>query len=232
MKLVCFDIDGTLLSAHGAGRRAIHRALVDELGTAGPIDTFRFDGRTDGEIVRRLAEAAGLEPNDAMVDRVISRYVSYLGGELEQPGHAATVYPGVLDLLDALERRDDCLLALLTGNVAGGAELKLHKAGIDFGRFRLGAFGSDHHVRSELPAFAHRRAHDLGHAIAGADVVIIGDTPADVQCGRGIGARAIGVATAHYTVAQLEAAGADAVFADLSDTEAVLAAIFAAGDET
>ena len=225
MKLVCFDIDGTLISTDGAGRRAIHRALVDELGTAGPIDTFRFDGRTDGEIVRRLAEAAGLVPDDAMVTRVIDRYVSYLGGELDRPGHVTTVHPGVPELLDAVEARADCVLALLTGNVPGGAELKLRKAGIDFGRFRLGAFGSDHHVRAELPAFAQRRAEELGHRLEGEDIVIIGDTPADVQCGRGIGARGIGVATAHYTEVQLAEAGAHAVFADLSDTRRVMEAI-------
>jgi phosphoglycolate phosphatase len=228
VKLVCFDIDGTLISTDGAGRRAIHRALVDELGTAGPIDTFRFDGRTDGEIVRRLAEAAGLVPDDAMVSRVIERYVSYLSGELARPDHQARVYPGVREVLDALEQRDDAVLALLTGNVSAGAELKLRAAGIDFSRFRLGAYGSDHHVRGELPAVAQRRLHEsLGHRLEGADIVIIGDTPADVRCGQAIGARAIGVATAHYTVEQLEAAGAHAVFPDLSDTERVLAAIFA-----
>jgi phosphoglycolate phosphatase-like HAD superfamily hydrolase len=228
MKLVCFDIDGTLISTDGAGRRAIHRALVDELGTAGPIDTFRFDGRTDGEIVRRLAEAAGLVPDDAMVTGVLDRYVSYLPEELARPGHVTTVHPGIPEVLDAVEARADCVLALLTGNVPGGAALKLRAAGIDFARFQLGAYGSDHHVRGELPAIAQRRVQEmLGHRVEGADIVIIGDTPADVQCGRGVGARAIGVATAHYTVEQLQAAGADAVFRDLADTPRVMEAILA-----
>jgi phosphoglycolate phosphatase len=228
MKLVCFDIDGTLIGTDGAGRRAIHRALLDVLGTAGPIDTFRFDGRTDGEIVRRLAEAAGLAPDDALVDRVLVRYVEHLEAELAKPGHATRVYPGVRELLDALERRDDCTLALLTGNVVDGARLKLRSAGLVSDRFRLGAYGSDHHVRTELPAVAQRRAREvLGHDLAGGDVVIIGDTPADVRCGRGIGARAIGVATAAYTVAELMEAGAHAAFADLSDTVTVMEAILA-----
>jgi phosphoglycolate phosphatase len=228
MKLVCFDIDGTILSTDGAGRRAIHRALVDVLGTAGPIDTFRMDGRTDGEIVRRLAEAAAVTHDDALVDRVLARYVEHLREELARPGNRTAVYPGVRELVDALERRGDCVIGLLTGNVATGAAAKLKAADLDFGRFRVNAFGSDHHVRSELPAVAQRRAREvLGHDVAGADVVIIGDTPADVRCGLGIGARAIGVATAHYTVEQLAEAGAYAVFRDLSDTEAVLKAIFA-----
>jgi phosphoglycolate phosphatase-like HAD superfamily hydrolase len=228
MKLVCFDIDGTILSTDGAGRRAIHRALLEVLGTAGPIDTFRFDGRTDGEIVRRLAEAADVTHDDALVDRVLACYVGNLAAELARPGHSTDVYPGVRELLDALESRDDCLIGLLTGNVATGAAAKLKSADLAFDRFRANAFGSDHHVRSELPAVAQRRAGEiLGHSVPGHDVVIIGDTPADVQCGRGIGARAIGVATAHYTMEQLKEAGAYAVFRDLSDTDAVLKAIFA-----
>jgi phosphoglycolate phosphatase len=226
MKLVCFDIDGTLIRTDGAGKRAIHRALHEVLGTPVP-DTLRFDGRTDGEIVRKLTEAVNQLPDDALVERVLTRYVTFLGDELARPGHETTVYPGVRELLDALEARHDCTIALLTGNVTGGAEQKLRSAGLDFARFRLGAYGSDHHVRAELPAVAQRRAREvLGRDVPGRDVVIIGDTPADVQCGRGIGARAIGVATGHYTVEQLEEAGAHAAFQDLSDTARVLEAIF------
>jgi phosphoglycolate phosphatase-like HAD superfamily hydrolase len=226
MRIVCFDIDGTLLHSHGAGRRAIHRALVEVLGTAGPIDAFRFDGRTDGEIVRRLAEGAGVDAGDGAVDRVLARYVENLRGELAGPAHRTLVYPGVHAALDALEARDDCVLGLLTGNVVEGARLKLRSAGLDPERFRVGAFGSDHHVRAELPAVAQRRAGALlGRAVPGGDVVIIGDTPADMTCGQGIGARAIGVGTAAYTPDDLRAAGAHAVFADLTDTAAVVAAI-------
>jgi phosphoglycolate phosphatase len=184
MKLVCFDIDGTLIWTNGAGRRAIRRALEDVLGTAGPIDGFRFDGRTDGEIVWKLAEGAGLAVDDALVRRVLDRYVANLAGELARPGHHTHVYPGVPELLDALERRDDCALGLVTGNVEGGARLKLASAGIAFDRFRFGGFGSDHHVRSELPEVARGRAcAALGRVLPGENVVIIGDTPADMQCG-------------------------------------------------
>ena len=226
MKLVCFDIDGTLIWTDGAGRRAIHRALLEELGTAGPIATFRFDGRTDGEIVSRLAEAAGLAVGAELLDRVLARYVANLADELGRPGHRTTVYPGVRELLGAVEARGDCTLGLLTGNVAAGARLKLGSAGLDFARFRVGAFGSDHVERGELPAVALRRAREvLGAAPVGHDLVIIGDTPADVGCGRAVGARAIGVGTAAYTAAQLIAAGADAAFADFTDTARVVEAI-------
>lgn len=226
MKLVCFDIDGTLISTDGAGRRAIHRAMVDEIGTAGPIDSYRFDGRTDGEIVRDLATAAGLAVDDVLVDLVLRRYLVNLEAELGRSGYATQVHPGVREILDVLEARSDIVLALLTGNIAGGAALKLRSAGLHPERFVIGAYGSDHHVRSELPAVAKRRVLEvLGHDLPGRDIVIIGDTPADMQCGRAIGARGIGVATARFSVAELMAAGGYAAFSDLSDTNLVLRTI-------
>jgi phosphoglycolate phosphatase-like HAD superfamily hydrolase len=167
-------------------------------------------------------------PVDSLVglDRVLARYVANLADELGRPGHRTTVYPGVRELLGAVEAHGDCTLGLLTGNVAAGARLKLGSAGLDFARFRVGAFGSDHVERGELPAVALRRAREvLGVAPVGHDLVIIGDTPADVGCGRAVGARAIGVGTAAYTAAELIAAGADAVFADFTDTARVVEAI-------
>ncbi len=226
MKAVLFDLDGTLLWTDGAGRRAIHRSIRDVLGIEHPAAGFRFDGRTDPEIVRLLAAAAGKPYGEDTVAEVLRHYVAVLDEELRRPGHVTKVYPGVRELLEALERRDDCLLGLLTGNVIEGARLKLRSAGLDIERFRIGAFGSDHADRPALPAIARRRAEAmLGTAVPGKDVVIVGDTPADVTCGRDIGARAVGVATGSYTVADLLAAGADAAFADFSDTAAVVAAV-------
>jgi phosphoglycolate phosphatase-like HAD superfamily hydrolase len=228
MRIVCFDIDGTLIRTDGAGRRAIQRALVDVLGTAGPIDELRFDGRTDGDIVLRLAEGAGIEITGERMNDVLARYELLLDEELRRPGHVTTVFPGVLEALDALEQRPfDAVLGLVTGNIQGGARLKLQSAGIAFDRFPVGGFGSDHHVRAELPEFARARAEShLGRDVAGSDLVIIGDTPADMTCGNSIGARAIGVATAAYTVDELMAAGACVAFPDLSDTGALLQMIF------
>ncbi len=228
MKAVLFDLDGTLLWTDGAGRRAIHRALLEVLGIDRPAAGFRFDGRTDPEIVRLLAAAAGREHDPDVVAAVLGAYVRLLDEELSRPGHKTTLYPGVLDLLAALEGRHDCVVGLLTGNVVDGARMKLRSAGIDIARFRVGAYGSDHGERAELPAIAQRRVRDvLGVEVAGQDVVIMGDTPADVTCGRGIGARAIAVATGSFTVPDLLAVGAYAAFADFSDTDAVVAATFA-----
>jgi phosphoglycolate phosphatase len=226
-RLVLFDIDGTLLWTDGAGRRAIHRALIEVFGETGPSDHW-FDGKTDPQIVRELMRIVGRD--DAHIDErmapLFARYVGCLQEELRDPNHRAAPLPGVPELLRALSARTDVALGLLTGNLIEGARAKLTAVGIDPALFVVGAFGSDHEERPELPAIAQRRANEaLGVNVRGADVVVIGDTPADVRCGRGIGARAIGVATGRYSVDELAAHGADAVFADLTDTDAVVRAI-------
>jgi len=226
-KLVLFDIDGTILWTDGAGRRAVFGALQEQFGTALPGD-HRFDGKTDPQIVRELLRHGGVSDADidARLDQVLGRYYSLLREELDGADHREHVFPGVHALLDELEARDDVVLGLLTGNIEAGAHAKLAAVGIAPHRFIVGAFGSDHHDRPELPEIARRRAERaLGHPIDGHDVVVIGDTPADVACGVGIGARAIGVATGRYSVDELRACDAAAVFADLSDTDAVVRAI-------
>lgn len=231
MKLVLFDVDGTLVWTDGAGRRAIHHALTNVFGSTGPTD-YRFDGKTDPQIVRDLMRVVGHDDGhiDARMQVVFDRYVERLRAELRAPGYRPRVMPGVFELLDALESRRDVVLGLLTGNLAEGARAKLESVGIDPARFRVGAYGSDHENRPSLPNVARRRLRDaLGVEVGGSDCVIIGDTPADVTCGRAVGARAIGVATGRYSVDELRGHGAAAVFADLSDTAAVIAEILAAG---
>ncbi len=233
MKLVLFDIDGTLLGTDGAGRRAIHRALVDEAGTAGPIARYRFDGKTDPQIVRDLLSLAGhpAATDEARIQAVCRRYVGHLRAELAKPTQTTRLMAGIADLLAALQPHEAAgraLVGLLTGNLAPGAALKLQSAGLAPERFRVGAYGSDSHRRSDLPAVAASRAAALtGRAFAGPDVVIVGDTPDDVACGQPIGARSVAVATGLYDVAALRAAGAAYVFETLADTATVLDAIFA-----
>lgn len=233
MRLILFDIDGTILWTDGAGRRAIHRALLDEMGTAGPIEGYRFDGKTDPQIVRELMELAG-HPECNSEDRitaVCTRYVELLTAELAKPTQATRVYPGIQELLAALEPYEAggrALVGLLTGNVQHGAALKLRSAGLDFERFTVGAYGSDSHYRPNLPAIAARRAEQrTGRTFSGADIVIVGDTPDDVACARPMGARTVGVGTGYYTAAQLREAGATHAFDNLGDTAAVIRALFA-----
>lgn len=225
--VVLFDIDGTILWTDGAGRRAVHRALEEVFGAAVP-EGHEFDGKTDPQIVRELMQRAGLDSQQIheRLPHALARYVELLGTELGDADHSDKLYPGISPLLDALEARDDVLLGLLTGNVRDGAMTKLTAVGIAPERFKIGAFGSDHAERPELPAIARSRAEAvLGRSVPGRDVVVIGDTPADMGCGRGIGARAIGVATGRYSADDLRACDAFAVFSDLSDTTAVMRAI-------
>ncbi len=234
MKLVLFDIDGTILLTDGAGKRAIHRALIDVFGGAGPED-HRFDGKTDPQIVRELMRLAGHADDhiDAGMARLLDTYVGYLHEELRVGAAGVEVMPGVRELIDALANRDDVILGLVTGNLEAGARAKLEAADIDVSRFRVGAYGSDHETRGELPAVAQQRAkQQLGADITGRDVVVIGDTPADLLCGAGIGASAIGVATGHYSVDDLKKYPALAVFEDLSATDDVVQTILSSHQST
>ncbi|HET7599596.1 MAG TPA: HAD family hydrolase [Gemmatimonadales bacterium] len=225
--LVLFDIDGTILLTAGAGRRAITGALGEAVGDHTAFARIRFDGKTDPQIVAELLSAAGHAPphDEQHVRALCERYVSLLERELAT-ALGTRLMPGVPELLDRLEITPGIVLGLLTGNLERGAALKLRSGGIDPARFRVGAYGSDSAHRPDLPAIAAERAAPIfGRVPAGSEVVIIGDTPADIACGAGIGARAVAVATGAYGVAELAACGAHAVFEDLADTERVLAAI-------
>lgn len=223
-KLLLFDIDGTLLSTEGAARVAFHRALIEVFGTTGPIDNHAFDGKTDPQIARELMSLAGF--NDAQIDAALpGLFKSYLAGlarELNATDHRTRVYPGVRELLDALRAESDVVLALLTGNMERGAQLKLASAGLDE-YFAFGAFGSDCEQRTGLPPVAIERAREsVGRGFEGKDVVVIGDTPSDVRCGEALGVFALGVATGRHSTQSLLEAGADAAVEDLSDTDTVL----------
>ena len=226
VKLVLFDIDGTLLWSDGAGRRAMTGALEETFGGAGSTE-YLYDGKTDQQIVRDLMRAEGHadEAIDRLMPVLLDRYLARLTGAFAA-GMQAHLFDGIPELLDALEARQDVVLGLLTGNMREGASIKLLAAGLDPTRFRVGAFGSDHHHRPALPAIAQARARDeLGLEIAGPSVVVIGDTPADIECGRPLGARAIGVATGRYSVEELARHNPAAVFPTLAETPAVLRAI-------
>ena len=225
VRLVLFDIDGTILRSNGAGRRAMIAALREIFGGTGP-ENHRYDGKTDPQIVREVMRIEGHRDAhiDERMDALMTLYLTHLGRELVEAN--TVVYPGIRELLDALEARDDTVLGLLTGNLREGAHAKLRAAGIDPGRFRIGAFGSDHEHRPELPAVARQRAQaELGIDLEGEHLVIIGDTPADIECGRALGVRAIGVATGSYSVAELMRHAPHAVFETLADTDRVVSAI-------
>lgn len=202
-------------------------ALTQTFGGSGD-SSYRYDGKTDRQIVRDLMRGIGLTDNhvDDRMEQLVELYLDGLKAELALDGHQARVLAGVPELLDTLEARDDIVLGLLTGNIAGGAALKLAAAGIDVARFRVNAFGSDEELRPLLPAVAQSRARELlGLSLEGERMVIIGDTPADIHCGRSLGARAIAVATGRYDITELSSHSPSAVFEDLTDTAAVVQAV-------
>ncbi len=227
-RLLLFDIDGTLV-AGGPAKAAFQVALMEAFGTTGPIESHPFAGKTDPQIARELMGRAGVSDPD--IDRGLPvLYERYLR-ELEErlPARPVSVLPGIHELVSALAELEDVALGLVTGNIAGGARLKLRGPGLDH-HFAVGAYGSDAEERNELPGVALGRARDRwGVEFARADVVVIGDTPRDVECGQAHGLTTVGVATGGYGAADLEAAGADHVLSDLSDTRGVRELLAGAG---
>lgn len=226
-RLVLFDIDGTLLSAGGAGARAVRDAMLQVYGETGQIGGYNMGGRTDPQIVRELLTAVGYSVQDveARLDALWELYIRNLRRELA--GKPIEPLPGVPELLHRLEHSGDpTVLGLLTGNVKEGARLKVDAAGLGFDRFRVGAYGSDHWRRPELPAVAARRARETtGIDFAGKEIVIVGDTPFDISCGAHLGVRTIATATGTHSAQDLASHGPDYLFDDLSDVDAVWRAI-------
>lgn len=224
--LILFDIDGTLLLSGRAGLRAMTRAFESTFGITDAFRGENFGGRTDSYLVSKALQSAGLPDTPEQHDRFRRAYIPLLAEEIEHPGTGHKgLMPGARELLEALHEYDDLHLALLTGNYRDAAEIKLSHFEIwDF--FEWGAFSDDHHDRNELVPIACQRAetYDIPpEAIQ--RVIVIGDTPHDIECARVAGAKSIAVATGGFTVDQLREFGADEVLPDLSDTESVIALI-------
>lgn len=226
VRLLLFDVDGTLISSRGVGRLAFARALRAVYGTAGAIDRYDFRGKTDPRIVLDLMAGAGL--GDDVVRTGLATFFEVYARELESvigEGQCVQALPGVEALVRALSVRSDALVGLLTGNIAPGARLKLRPTGL-LPLFKVGAFGSDDIDRRRLPEIARARARALvGQDFSFDRVTIIGDTPLDVDCARACGAVAVAVATGQFGHEQLAACGPDLLFADFADVEAALAAL-------
>jgi phosphoglycolate phosphatase len=220
--LILFDVDGTLVLTGGAGLRALERAFEDVFGVARAFEGIPVHGRTDQLILGDAIARARLSSDDTAMDRFWRRYVGRLREEIHRPGPRKGVMPGVPELLEVLHRRSDTFLALLTGNFAESARIKLEHFGL-WRYFRCGAFGDDARERNHLVNVAVKRAQACGLSPLPPDrLFIVGDTPLDVACARAAGARAIAVATGSYDAARLRQSGADVVFDDLRDVDAFL----------
>jgi phosphoglycolate phosphatase-like HAD superfamily hydrolase len=230
-KLLLFDIDGTLILSGGAGARAMMQAFEQVFGAATGIRAIEgfagvpMAGRTDTWIFRELARVYGVDGSVESLQRFHDTYVGHLRREIHEPGPRKGVLPGVKPLLDVLAERPEANLALLTGNFAAGARIKLEY--FDLWRyFPTGAFAEDAADRNSLFEHALSRIEARGGPrFAPSDVVIVGDTPFDVGVATAAGARSVAVATGSFDAPALAESGADVVLQDFSDLASVIDAL-------
>lgn len=223
MYLILFDIDGTLVLTGRAGMRAMNLACRDVVGSDDAMRGVTFAGRTDWSILDDVMRKYGRTLDAALLDELRQRYVRHLMEEIQLPGEGAKdVMPGVRELLETLRQREDVALALLTGNFIESAQIKLEHFDL-WKYFSCGAFGGDAASRNDLVPVAITRARESGIAdVEPGNVLVVGDTPNDVECALVAGARPVAVATGPFSMDDLRASGADIVFEDLSDTEKFL----------
>lgn len=220
-RLLLFDIDGTLITSGGAGEGALMDAMRQRFGIEEDLGGITIAGATDALIARMMLEKNGLVASSENITALLDAYISFLGQRLAR--HTGHVLPGIVRLLDRLRQREDCVLALLTGNLVRGAEIKLSHYGV-WDYFEFGAFADDHHDRNELTKFARARALEKhGEQFTPESIFVIGDTPRDIECGKVVGAKTVAIATGNYSRAELAAHDPDFLFDDLADTEAVIA---------
>src|SRR5882762_7560259 len=219
-RLLLFDIDGTLIHSGGAGVHALKSAFKERFGVADDLKDIEIAGMTDSGIVVSILNKHKIPATNENVTAFLDSYVHFLS--LELPRREGKVLPGVLDLLENLKSRPHLVLALLTGNVSRGAQLKLEHYGV-WHFFEFGAFADDHHDRNQLGSFARARAKEKhGREFSAAEIDVIGDTPRDIACGKAIGARTIAVATGTWTREQLAKHDPDFLFDDLSNVDEVI----------
>jgi len=222
--VLLFDVDGTLITTGGAGRRAIERAFEVRFGRRDACAHFSFAGMTDRAIVRAGLAAIGRPTDEPAIDDVLAAYVALLADEVARaPAADYRLNRGVAGALDAVADRPGVAVGLGTGNIAEGARVKLTRVDV-YHRFAFGGFGSDHEDRAELLRVgATRGAALLGRPLADCRVLVIGDTPKDVAAAKAIGADSIAVATGPFTVDALAACAPSLAVADLSAPEALAA---------
>jgi phosphoglycolate phosphatase-like HAD superfamily hydrolase len=226
LRLILFDIDGTLISTNGLARQAFAEAIAETLQRESTAHSYDFAGKTDQQIYTEILRAS--RADEEAIERCRDQTFALFFRKLEErlnDGNV-TVLPGVRELLAALAAEQVATLALLTGNMLQGARIKLTPPGL-IEYFTFGAFGNDAFHRHELPAIAAARAYDrTGATFKAKDLVIIGDTPHDIDCGRHLNVRSIGVATGGYSYDQLAEHKPDHLFEDLTDIDRVFDAIF------
>ena len=232
VKLLLFDLDGTLLLTDGAGVRAMERAGRRVLGERFTLEGLTIAGGMDPLIYAEAAARTGAKDAHLLHDTFRRTYLEELRQELAATGHRARALPGIACLLDRLSGDPRVLVGMLTGNYAAAVPLKLGAVGLGLERFAVAAFGDDAATREALVGVALTRAVEkTGGPLTARDTIIIGDTPADIRCAAANGCGLLAVATGKYTPDQLRRAGAEMVVEDLSDPSPLLRMIGPPGAE-
>ena len=218
MKILLFDVDLTLVATGGAGVRALDRAIGGVLGLQEAMTGIAPHGKTDPFIVREVLEANDLTDSidvQSVIAEILNQYLIFLQAEVTR-SEGYCILPGILELLTEIHSRPDIRLGLATGNLERGARIKLEPGGLN-PYFTFGGYGSDAEERVEVVRKAAEQGNrDPAGAVPPSDIFVIGDTPRDIEAGKGAGFQTVGVATGSYTVADLEAAGADLVIQDFT----------------
>ena len=222
--VVLFDVDGTLITTGGTGRKALERAFERVHGRSDACEHFSFAGMTDRAIFREGLRAIGAEGADREIDTLLESYLAHLAEEVAR-APVYRVHDGIVAALDALAPLDHVALGLGTGNVEAGARTKLSRVGLNH-YFAFGGYGCDAEPRAELiRAGALRGAERLGVSLDACRLVIVGDTPKDVTAAHANGGECVAVATGGVPIEALIEAGADVVYRDLTDSGALAALV-------
>jgi phosphoglycolate phosphatase len=225
MQLVLFDVDGTLISTHGAGMRAFYRAMDRHFGVNAYQAPIRPDGKTDPLILGELLRYFHLEDQwrDDTRDVLFSSYLGYLDEEMSRAKECGLIriLPGVTDLLEMLAGQPDFCIGLVTGNLEQGAHIKLKNAGLD-GYFQFGGYGSDSEDRTALTRIGIQRGARIIAPAPVEGVIVIGDTPLDIQHGHAAGARVVAVASARYGMDDLETHRPNLLVPDLTQVDSII----------
>lgn len=215
VRLVLFDIDGTLVHTGGAGVKAFARVFETEFGARDGFERLKFAGRTDVSLVREFFGFHGIAATPENFTRFFERYVFWLDQILRE-SHTVPC-PGILEFIGGLKALSSPpVLGLLTGNIRLGAEIKLRHFKL-WELFETGAFADDHEERDHIAAIARQRGSRLlGEELRGEQVVVVGDTPLDIRCGRAIGAKVLAVATGGAPLEELQRHQPDWAVPDLT----------------
>ena len=216
MKILLWDIDGTLIRSGNAGHRAMNAAAHAHFGLHEAFTNFDFGGRTDPWVLDLLCQKHDLEAPPARLEQFYAVYVESLRHELHNP--RAITCAGIRETLDHFHAAPDIAQGLLTGNILAGAKVKLEHFGL-WEYFSFGAFADDSGERNRLGPIALERARNhVGRAnLAPSDLIVIGDTPHDIACARAVGAHAVATATGGFTYDVLGTHKPDLLVQDFSD---------------